>query len=172
MEEETPPTPSPFPPTSPSHPSFAAVMHNISMHDLSPTKGEVKEEEKEEKEKEKEKEEEKEEEKEAEKEGEKEKEIQKEYATPDGRQWYYRWIVLLISTISILLASIQQNALIVALPAVIDGLDASLDSMIWVLLAFSMLSIFFLSSFLFLSLSPLFPLSLPLPSAQNALIVA
>lgn len=45
---------------------------------------------------------------------------------------------MIISTISILLVSIQQNALIVALPAVIDGLDASLTAIIWVLLIFSM----------------------------------
>jgi hypothetical protein len=61
-----------------------------------------------------------------------------EYNTPDGRVWYYRWIVLFISTISLLLVSIQQNALIVSLPTVIDSLDASLTAMIWVLIVFSM----------------------------------
>jgi MFS family permease len=48
----------------------------------------------------------------------------------------FRWFVLVLSTISILLASVQGSALIVALPDVLEGLDAQFTTIMWVLFAY------------------------------------
>jgi MFS family permease len=49
---------------------------------------------------------------------------------------YGRWIILAISCIGGLLASIQSSALIIAFPKLLTDLDASIVNIIWVLLAY------------------------------------
>ncbi|HUH96565.1 MAG TPA: MFS transporter [Anaerolineales bacterium] len=64
-----------------------------------------------------------------------------------GRKIAYKWIVLSVTTIGALMASIDSTIVILGLPDMMIKLHADLVSMIWVIMAYILVSTVFLLSF-------------------------
>src|ERR687886_1397581 len=52
----------------------------------------------------------------------------------------YEWVALSVTTVGALLASVQGSALTIALPDVLTGLGASFLTIMWVLLAYLLIT--------------------------------
>ena len=72
--------------------------------------------------------------------------MEKEYSL-FGRKIAYKWIVLSVTTIGALMAAIDSTIVILGLPDMMVKLHADLISMIWVIMAYILVSTVFLLSF-------------------------
>ena len=63
-------------------------------------------------------------------------------ASPDGNgaSAGYEWVALSVTTVGALLAAVQGSSLIIALPDVLTGLDASFLTIMWVLLGYLLIT--------------------------------
>ena len=64
-----------------------------------------------------------------------------------GRKIAYKWIVLSVTTIGALMAAIDSTIVILGLPDMMVKLHADLVSMIWVIMAYILVSTVFLLTF-------------------------
>ncbi|HZQ05573.1 MAG TPA: MFS transporter, partial [Anaerolineae bacterium] len=60
--------------------------------------------------------------------------------TIQKRQWDYAWIALAVTTAGAMLAAVQGSALIIGLPDILASLQASFFTIIWVLLAYLLIT--------------------------------
>ncbi|MEO8286198.1 MAG: MFS transporter, partial [Chloroflexota bacterium] len=65
----------------------------------------------------------------------------RQIAALDTESWHgYEWVALSVTTVGALLASIQGSALTIALPNILAGLDAGFLTIMWVLIAYLLIT--------------------------------